>query len=487
MNNKYIYSIIICLASYSAQAQEATRKYSLFELVQTARTQSPSWLQAETLKENKYWEYKTYKSNYSPQLTLEGTLPNYQRSFSSVQQNDGSYIFQPLSNNRSNLSLQLNQVIGATGTRIFMSSSAQRFDDFDRDFTQFNGAPIQVGVYQPIFQFNTLKWDKKIEPLKYEESKKQYFEDLEQISIDVTERYFNLLLAQINLTMANKNLSNNDTIYRIAQGRFQLGKIGENDLLQLEANLINSELDVSQAQLNHETSTLELKAFIGFKENQALELLLTENIPQFDIDEERAILEAKKNRVSSIAFRRRVLEGERGVARAKGDNGVKLDLNAAYGLNNRGDAFSSIYDNPNDQQSISLNLSVPIVDWGRQKARIKTAQANQKYIEYQVQQEQLNFEQEVLTKVKNFKLLRKQLKVRKKSDDIEQRKYYISKELFLIGKIDITTLNIALKDKDAAKRNYITSLKDFWTGYFEIRKLTLYDFEKNSLLVKDLE
>ena len=88
--------------------------------------------------------------------------------------------------------------------------------------------------------------------------------------------------------------------------------------------------------------------------------------------------------------------------------------------------------------------------------------------------------------MKNFKLLREQLKVRKKSDDIEERKYNISKELFLIGKIDITTLNIALKDKDTAKRNYFGSLKDFWTGYFEIRRLTLYDFERNSLLLKDI-
>lgn len=486
MNNKYFYCIVFIFINSSLYAQKEHTKYSLFELIQIARSQSPSWLQAETLKENKYWEYKTYKSNYSPQLTLEGTLPDYQRTFSPVTQEDGSVIFQPLSNNSSNLSMRLNQSIGATGGRIFVNSSAQRFDDFDRDFTQYNGSPISVGIIQPIFQFNSLKWDKNIEPLKYEESKKQYFEDLEQISIEATERYFNLLLAQINLTMANKNFANNDTIYLIAEGRYQLGKIGENDLLQLEANLINSELDVSQSKLSLETATLDLKSFIGFKESQNIELVLNEKIPQFEIDEKSAVSEAKRNRVASLSFKRRILEGDRGVAMAKGNNGVKLDLMATYGLNNRGSNFSTIYEDPNNQQTVRLNLSVPIVDWGRQRSRIKTAEANQKYIKYQVEQEQVNFEQEVVTIVKNFKLLRKQLKVRKKSDDIEQRKYNISKQLFLIGKIDITTLNIALKDKDSAKRNYITSLKDFWTGYFEIRRLTLYDFENNSLLLKDI-
>jgi outer membrane protein TolC len=181
-----------------------------------------------------------------------------------------------------------------------------------------------------------------------------------------------------------------------------------------------------------------------------------------------------------------LLQGDRGIAQAKGDNGVNLDLFASFGLNNSGQEFSSIYDNPNNQQSISLNLTVPILDWGRQKSRIKTAQANQQLVQYEINQEKVNFEQEVITHVKRFNMLREQVKVRDKSDQIESRKYEISRQLFLIGKIDITTLNIALRDKDAAKRNYITSLLNFWEAYYTLRLLTLYDFQRDDLLLKDL-
>ena len=469
-----------------SQERQNNEGYNLIDVVQMAKSQSPAWLQAETRKENRYWQFRTFKSNYNPQLQLEGSLPDYQRRFTGVTQPDGNIEFRSVSNNNSDLSLRLIQNISATGARVFINSNVARFDDFDNDFTTYNGSPVSIGLVQPIFQFNNLAWDKKIEPLRYEESQKQYFEELERISIEATQQYFSVLLAQINLAMAQKNRANNDTIYKIAQGRYQLGKIGENDLLQLEANLINSELDVAQARLDLETSALNLKSYVGLSDTGAIFLTLPDGIPEFVVDEEKALFEANKNRVDPVSFKRRLLEGDREIAQARGNNGVNLDLAASFGLNNSGGQLSDVYQDPNNQQTVSLNLTVPILDWGRQKSRIKTAQANQQLIQYQINQEKVNFEQQIITHVKTFDMLREQVKVRQKSDDIESRKYEISKQLFLIGKIDITTLNIALRDKDAAKRNYITSLQEFWEAYFRLRMLSLYDFERDDLLIKEL-
>ncbi len=47
----------------------------------------------------------------------------------------------------------------------------QRFDDFDRKTVLYNGAPYAIGYSQPIWKWNALKWDKQIEPLKYNEEK----------------------------------------------------------------------------------------------------------------------------------------------------------------------------------------------------------------------------------------------------------------------------------------------------------------------------
>ncbi|MEO1052349.1 MAG: TolC family protein [Bacteroidota bacterium] len=481
-NNLSICLVILLTVTIQGYAQ---KKLTLNSVIQLAVDQSPAALRAETIKENRYWIYRTFKSDYVPQLSLEGTLPDFNSRVRPVIQPDGSTEFVRVRNSNSDLTLSLSQAVPITGGRIFFNSTVNRFDDFDTDITRYAGDPAIVGFEQPLFAFNPLKWDKKIEPLRYEESKREYVEAIEEISQESSNRFFDLLSAQISLQIAEQNVANNDTIFKIAQGRYQLGKIPENDLLQLELNLMNSRQAVAQANLDLETSTLSLRAYLGLKEDDALELIVPAVIPEFEVDEAVALDEAKKNRQEAIAFQRRRLEAERDVAQANGDNGLNANLFANFGLTNNGNQFGDIYQNPQDQQRVRLGFAIPILDWGRQKSRVKTAQANQKLVQYTVQQEEVNFDQQVITQVKQFKMLKDQVAITQRADDISQRRYNIAKNRYLIGKISITDLSIALTEKDRAKRDYISSLGNFWAAYYELRRLTLFDFSQNLRLYKE--
>jgi len=464
-----------------------TKNYSLSDVVQLSRSQSTAWLSAETRKENEYWQYKTFRSDYSPQLLLTGTLPSYNKSVTPVTQPDGNVIYREVNNNTLQLDLGLRQIIGPTGGEVFVSTNLSRYDDFILDYSQYSGQPVAIGLNQPIFQFNQYKWNKRIKPLVYEESQKRYFAELELISINATRRFFDLLLAQTSHDIATKNVNSNDTIYQIARGRYNLGKITENDLLQIELNLVNSQLQVSQAIVDQQSASLNLKSFIGLAANESIQLILPEDIPRFNVDENVALNEAKKNKSDEVSFERRKLEAQQEVVRAKRTSGVNMNLQAAYGLNNQGAQIGDVYTNPVDGLRVGLQMNVPIVDWGRQKARMMTAQANMKLVEYQLIQDQITFEQDILTQVRNFNMLREQLKARTKSDQIANKAYNISKQLFLIGKISITALNQALASKDLAKQNYIGTLRDFWLAYYQLREKTLYDFHHDQLLVRDIQ
>ncbi len=61
--------------------QNDTIKLSLQQVVEMAKSKSIASKQATTLKETKYWEWKTFKSNYNPQLSLNGNLPGYSKTF----------------------------------------------------------------------------------------------------------------------------------------------------------------------------------------------------------------------------------------------------------------------------------------------------------------------------------------------------------------------------------------------------------------------
>lgn len=490
MNKKILLLLIIIFINYlPGIAQQADslnkKKYDLQELISIAKNKSISALRAATIKENRYWQWRTFQSNYKPQLSLQGVLPDFNRRVRAVEQNDGTTEYVHVFNSNSSLTLELSQAIGATGGEIFISSDIQRFDEFEEDVTIYSGDPAFIGVNQPIFAFNPLSWDRKIQPLRFEESKKQFVEDLEEIAVNTTQLFFDLLLAQVSLEIAQKNLANNDTIYKISEGRYKLGTIAENELLQLELQVLKSRQDVAQAQVDLETSSLRLRSYAGITNTQSIALELPSFIPEFVVNEEMAINEARKNRQEAIGFERQRLEAERELAQAKGENGLNVNVFATFGLTNSANDIPDIYVNPEDQQSVRLGFEIPIVDWGRSKSLIKTADANKKLVEYTVAQDEINFNEEILTHVKRFKVLREQVKITTLADDIAQRRYNITKNRYMIGKVDITNLNIALTEKDEAKRAFIASLRSFWVAYYDLRRLTLYDFENQEVLIEE--
>lgn len=456
-------------------------QFTLEDVIDRAINQSPAAKQAETRKENRYWQYRFYKSNYSPQLRLNGTLPDYNRDFFSNRIDDGTIVFQSREQISSFANLGIEQPLYWTGGNISINSNLNYFDDLERNINQYNSTLFNVRLNQPLFGFNDLKWDRRTEPLRFEESKREYVEQKEAISRTAVDRFFTFLDAQINQQIAEFNLANNDTIYKIEQGRYNIGTTSKDKLLQVELQLLRSQQDVAQAKLDMETARLRLRSFTGLMDEREFELILPESIPEFEVEYVEALSYAQNNRADFIAFERRKIEAEREVAQARAER-FQTDMTASFGLNNASDNYDDLYTNTNNQQRFNVSFNIPLIDWGRNKARMRTALANQRLNDYVIAQDEQNFEQEILTMVRQFEVLRVQLEITKKSDEVAQERYKVAQNRYLIGKIDITNLNIALTEKDNAKRSYINSLRSFWSAYFDLRRLTLYDFSSNELL-----
>lgn len=458
--------------------------YTLQDIVARAKAQSTAALRAQTIKENRFWQYRLYQSDYNPQLRLEGTIPSYTQSVNNVTQPDGSIEFREVKQNLIDVGIGLQQAIAATGGVISVNSSTSRFDNFlapEGLRARYSGVPVNIRLNQPIFAFNPYKWDKRIQPLVFEESKREYVEEMEQISRLAAQFFFDYLLAQVNLDIAEKNLKNTEDIYKIENGRYNIGTTSEDHLLQVELQVLQAKQDLAGAKLDMETSMLTLKSYVGLNENANVELILPDNIPSLQVDVDRAIELAFQNRSVALGFDRQLLEAEEGVARARGQR-FQMNLNASYGYNNAASTFENIYVNPNQQALVNLGISMPILDWGRTKARMEQSRANQRLTEYSVEQEKINFEQEIYTMARNFQMLEDRLEITELSDKVADKRYEISRDRYLTGRVTITDLNIAQTEKDANKRAYIASLREYWSAYYQLRQLTLYDFETDSLL-----
>ena len=458
------------------------RTLTLPQVIDMAQKQSPAYKQASTSLNSSYWRYRSFRSNYLPQLTLGGTLPDLNRTIDRVLQPDGSEAFRRRSLAVSSLDLSLEQNIGPTGGTIYLSSALSRIDLISASSstqanTTYQANPAILGFRQPVFRFNQYKWDARISPLLYEESIRKFNEDMELISVTATNLFVDLLLVQISYDIARKNQSNTDTLFKIAQGRYELGKIAENDLLQLELSLMNAGQAVTRSSLDNETFALRLKTYLGMSENETITLVEPTSTPQFEVDATLALDESHKNRQNTISFQRRLLEAEQEVARARGLTGLNVDIFAEFGLVKSATAVPDLYVNPQDQQRVRVGFNIPIMTWGRNKALVQTATANKELAETVISQEKLNFEQQVTLQANQFNLVRDQLAIGIKSDEIAQKRYDITKNRYVIGKIGITDLNIALQEKDRAKQDYVAALRSFWLGYYTLRLVTLYDFE----------
>jgi outer membrane protein TolC len=481
---------ILIIQNISSQTKNETelKALTLNEVIQVAKDQSLMALMSRHQFRSSYWEYRTHLASNRPGLTLEGTLPSLNNTMESVTQPDGSERFVSRSNMRTSLDLQLNQNIGLTGGRVFVSSELQRNDNFGEEPpTSYLAYPVTIGFFQPINGYNELRWDRKIEPMKYEEAKLEYINRLEEVSQRAVDNFFNLALAQINLEIAKKNFANNDTLYQIAKGRYQLGTIAENELLQMELSYLNAGAALNEATIDLELRKSRLRSFLGFNERVSLELVLPNEVPDIELDYATTLAEAKANNPEILSLERQLLEAERSVAQARSQKGIRADLFAQLGLTQNAEELAAAYQNPINQQRVEVGVQVPILDWGLGRGQYRMAQSAQEVIKTNVRQSQIDFDEQVFLQVMQFNLQDDQVAIASKADTIADLSYEVTKQRFLIGKIDVLALKDALNEKDVARRGYVQALRNYWDYYYNLRGMTLYDWEKGVKLEEDFD
>mgnify|MGYP003664133348 FL=1 len=453
-----------------------SKKLTLTEAIEMAKKNSPEYQAVLNQSQASYWKYRTYVAQFLPQFRLSATLPDYSKSITRITNDEGQDIFVNQNQSRVDGTLSIDQRVAFTGGNLSLNSQIQRIDRFGADEnSNYSLTPFSVNYYQNSLFFNPYKWDRQIEPLKFEESKREFIERMEDISLSSCQRYFGLLTAQMRLKNSKKNLATQDTLLQIAKGRFEIGKIAENELLQMELGHLNSKNEVTTNTILLKRTSQNLARYLELK-TEDIELFIPEKLVDFEVSVQTALDEATNNRKSVIEFRRRRLEAERNLAQIKGNNRLEINVNANFGLNKRAEDYDALFQDYDRQQRVSLRLGIPIFDWGVSKSERKMGEADLGLVETNIKQEQQAFEQEIYLHILNWSSKRDFLSTSEKAKEIAIKRYQITKERYILGKITITDLNLAQQEKDKAEIDYLNSLENFWTDYYTLRKLTLYDF-----------
>jgi len=481
-------TISLLLFPFQDSISQELKRLTLDEVMRLAEENSPAALMAKNRFRASYWQYRTFKAEYRPSLTLTGTTPYYSTAFERVwNSQDNKWDYKSTNVLRNLGSLSLSQNIGLTGGTISLNSDLTLENDFERDTRNYITVPISIGLVQPLLRYNSLKWQKKTEPLKYAAAKQTFLSSIENVHAQAVQTFFSLALAQSNKQIAEMNFANADTLYKIAQGRFQLGTIAENELLELQLSWLNTETTRKEAEMNLRDREIRLKSFLGFNENVKLELILPTEIPALQVDPEEVLELAKANNPTILNQQLNVLTAQSSLAQAKAEKGLNANLMASFGTRDQDSDFDLAYANSNQQQNIRLGITMPILDWGLGRGRYKMAQSNLELAQVTSDQALVDFEQNLILDAEQFNLQKAQVAVAAKSDTVAMRMYEVTKQRFLIGKIAILELNNADTKKDQNRRQYIQALQNYWSYFYNIRNLALFDFVNRKLLETEFE
>ena len=474
-----VWILAYCIIGALPFSVSAQKRMTLQETIELASDSSLQAFSSKNLYLSSYWEFRSFKAARLPSLSLEMTPVRYNRNFVSRYDSENDIdVYRQQQSLYSSGNLSIRQNLDLTGGTFFIDSELGYMKNLGSDYRQFSSVPVRIGYSQNLFGFNSFKWEKKIEPLKYGKAKKRLLYNLENIAEQSTQYFFNLAMAQSRYDIAKENVLSGDTLLRIGQERYKIAAISQADLLTLELDMVNAQNSLQNAEIDLKRAMFSFVSFLNLDKKMLVRLDLPGRPQNMAIDPELALQYAKENNPDFLGYKQQILEAEREVDRTQKSSNFDADVYASIGFNRVASDFSGAYKNPLEQDIISVGIKIPLIDWGVRKGRANMAKNNLNVTRISVQQNELSLEEDVLMTVNDFNVQQGLIRSAEEALQLANLAYESTKQRFMIGKADINSLTLSLNRQKDAQNNYIYALRNYWMSYYKIRKMTLYDFEK---------
>ena len=333
MKNTLILLIIILFPQLTCFSQGSI-KLTMDDALYLAKEQSlQTFLNKHYFMAN-YWAYRSFKANLLPSVSLRATPLSYsnasQLRYNSISQTDE---FVRTENLRSDLNLDISQKVSTTGGTFFIASELGRIENYGNDkYTQYSSRPFRIGYKQELFGFNDLKWQTKIEPLKFEKAKQEYLVSTENMYLTTIRYFFGLIKASIQMETAQSNMENTEDLLKVAHKRFELGTITREELLDLRLSHNNAQINLQESGLNYRDAKENLLNFLMLPDNIDIEIMIPTEMPVSEVDVQLVLNKALTNNPDIMQLEENRLESQRNVDMANKARHFRADIDVSYGV-----------------------------------------------------------------------------------------------------------------------------------------------------------
>jgi outer membrane protein TolC len=454
-------------------------RLTLQDAIRMAQQQGPSAQVARSVRDAARWRDQAFNARLLPQLFLSGKAADLNHGINPITLPDGSTQFVGQSQNQSSLALGFSQQIPLTGGTIAVGSQITRFDQFGTQNSQvYQTSPIVVSLRQDLFRPREIVWDKRVQSLSATVAERGYLEAREDVAGVAADAFFNLYAQEVALANASKNVAVNDTLFTLNKGRFEVGKIGENDLLKSELALLRARAAVDDARLARDRAEAALRRLIAYPDGHELTIATPDSIPMVDADPEVAVREALKNSSAIQLNELDDVQAKRGISEARANNRFNASIQASAGFNQTAPAFGAAYQSPLGKQTLAVGINLPMMQWNAGRADVEQARAIDARVTANNKIRRDALAEDARFSVLQLQQARRNVLISTKADTVAGKQFEVARNRYTTGKISNDALYLAQGEKDAAVLANVQALRNYWTSYYHLRRVTLYDFEK---------
>ena len=465
-------SITFCL---SVQAQEIL---TLDAALDFAYQNSPSLMQSKISMEQQQLNLKAQKASLKTQFSLKVNPFQYTRQNSYDNFNSTYYTNE---NMTSSASLAITQPIKWTDGSIGL------YNDFDwrkaknhrtnKEQTSFSH-DMSLRITQPLFKYNKIKMELKEMEFSLQLAEMNYTLKHLNIEKNVTSNFYSVYQNQKSLATAQEEFTKQQKNYEIIKNKVEAGLIPREELFQAEVNLLSSESALKNQEIGFENAKDAFKLLIGMELGSDIMLIPDTDIEIIDVDQEKAIGYALKQRMELKQQEIGIEQGLFSIIRAKDNNSFSGNLTARVGLNGQAyDSPKDIYKGMNDNEVIGLSLDIPIFDWGTRKAKIRSAELSNESKEIAYEEEKKGIVLDIRKICRNLPILLSQIEIRRRNIENSERSYDINLEKYRNGHLTGMQLQDYQNQLTNAKNNYTNAIIKYKLELLNLKIQTLWDFQ----------
>jgi outer membrane protein TolC len=487
---KKIIAVVLALFCLHSNLFAATYQLDLEKSIEIAKAKNLDML---SLKQDlKIAEYNlNYAiSKFKTHIDLSLVTPEYTETIRRFEESS-TITLRPVKKLNYSSDLIINQPLPTDGS-IYINSGLNNTDDFyfDKRTLEMN---TSLNLTQPVnaLYFNKIKVGFKRAELAYEESRKRLKRNELNLVYNVTNEFFQLISVQKSEEIARLNLERQKEAYTTAKNKYDAGLIKEVDALQMEVDLAEAQNNYDLAMLNQSSSKNSFKEMIGLELTDSVVLSNKLEYQVVVVDPKKAVEYALKNRLeireNEIQIEREKLD----IKSQKAEGMIKGSLTAylsRYGsseptlpasvstsVNNAYQDFI----NRKSNYGVGFKVTVPILDWGENRALVNAAKARLQQSMYSQDNTKRTIEREVLNLVDELNNSLKRLQLLEKNVLVAEKSFEITRQRFSDGNIDSQALALERERLNNAYNSHLRAYITYQLMLADVMRKTYYDFQRN--------